>query len=65
MAGIVTRVVDAHERGRDPRSHLERIGIDEISSRKGQRSLPVVFDHDPGRLIWAEPGRDRASLARA
>ena len=32
-----------------------RIGIDEISIRKGQRYLTVVVDHDTGRLVWARP----------
>jgi transposase len=37
---------------------LKRIGIDEISHRKGHRYLTVVVDHDSGRLIWAAAGRD-------
>jgi transposase len=43
---------------------LTRIGIDEISYRRGQLFLTVVVDHDTGRLVWAEPGRDRATLHR-
>jgi transposase len=43
---------------------LKRIGIDEISYRRGQLYLTVVVDHDTGRLVWAEPGRDRATLRR-
>ena len=43
---------------------LRRIGIDEISYRRGQLYLTVVVDHDTGRLVWAEPGRDRATLHR-
>lgn len=43
---------------------LERIGIDEISYRRGQLFLTVVVDHDTGRLVWAKPGRDRATLHR-
>ena len=43
---------------------LRRIGIDEISYRRGQLYLTVVVDHDTGRLVWAEPGRDRATLRR-
>ena len=39
---------------------LERIGIDEISYRKGQRYLTVVVDHESGRLVWAAPGRSKA-----
>lgn len=43
---------------------LRRIGIDEISYRRGQLFLTVVLDHDTGHLVWAEPGRDRATLHR-
>lgn len=43
---------------------LRRIGIDEISYRRGQLYLSVVVDHDTGRLVWAEPGRSRATLHR-
>jgi transposase len=41
---------------------VTRIGIDEIAHRKGQRYLTAVTDHDTGRLIWAAPGRDRATV---
>ena len=41
---------------------LRRIGIDEISHRKGQRYLTVVVDHHTGRLVWAAPGRDRRTV---
>ena len=41
---------------------LRRIGIDEISHRKGHRYLTVVVDHDTGRLVWAAPGRDKATV---
>jgi transposase len=46
---------------------LRRIGIDEISHRKGQRYLTVVVDHDTGRLLWAAPGtrdEDRRGVLR-
>jgi Transposase len=39
-----------------------RIGIDEISYRKGQRYLLVVTDHDTGRLVWAGKDRTAATL---
>ena len=29
-----------------------RIGIDEISYRRGHKYLMVVVDHDTGRLVW-------------
>jgi transposase len=41
---------------------LRRIGIDEISFRKGQRYLIVVVDHDRQRLVWAREGRDERTL---
>lgn len=64
VGAIVTRVVaDAHAR-RDPLEGLRRIGIDEIAYKKGHRYLIVVVDHDTGRLIWAAPGRDKATLNR-
>lgn len=43
---------------------LARIGIDEISYRRGRLFLTVIVDHDTGHLVWAEPGRDRATLHR-
>ncbi len=41
---------------------LARIGIDEISYRRGQQYLTVVVDHDSGRLVWAAPGNNTATL---
>jgi transposase len=62
VAGIVTRVVassidDARLEG------LYRIGVDEVSYRKGHRYLTVVADHDrDGAVVWAGEGRDAATL---
>jgi transposase len=60
---IIERVV-AEERLRqgDPLEGLTRIGIDELSFRKGQRSITVVVDHDSGRLVWAAEGRDKQTV---
>lgn len=41
---------------------LRRIGLDEVSYRKGRRSLLCVVCHDTGRIVWAAPGRNRAVL---
>jgi transposase len=58
----VIRVV-AEMAGRSDRLQgLRRIGIDEISYRKGQRYLLCVVDHDTGRLVWAGKGRNAATL---
>src|SRR5207244_12760601 len=43
---------------------LRRIGIDEISYRKGQRYLLVVIDHGSGRLVWAGKNRTKETLGR-
>jgi transposase len=59
---IIGRVVAEARSQRDPFDGLRRIGIDEISYKKGHRYLTVVVDHDTGRLIWAGVGRDKATL---
>jgi transposase len=41
---------------------LRRIGIDEVSYRKGRRYLLCVVCHESGRIVWAQPGRSRAVL---
>jgi transposase len=60
---IIARVVADARSERDPFEGLVRIGIDEISYKRGHRYLTVVVDHDTGRLIWAGVGRDKATLA--
>jgi transposase len=62
VGAIITRVwVDVEALG-DRLDGLNRIGIDEISYKRHHRYLTVVVDHDSGRLLWAAPGRDRATL---
>jgi transposase len=42
---------------------LRRIGIDEVSYRRGHRYLTLVVDHDSGRVVWASAGaRAKESL---
>jgi transposase len=62
VGAIAGRVVTDARAGRDPFDGLVRIGIDEISYRRGHRYLMVVVDHDSGRLVWAASGHDRATL---
>lgn len=64
VGAIIARVTADAERGRDRLAGLRRIGIDEISYRRGQRYLIVVVDHDRSELVWARPGRDEATLER-
>lgn len=64
VGAIVARVnadVDAQV---DRLDGLRRIGIDEISYKRHHHYLIVVVDHDTGRLVWAAPGRDAATLDR-
>jgi transposase len=63
VGSIITRVCADIDASVDRLAGLRRIGIDEISYRKGQKYLTVVVDHDTGRLVWARPGRDSATLA--
>lgn len=63
VGGIITRVCADIDARVDRLAQLTRIGIDEVSYRKGHKYLTVVVDHDTGRLVWARPGRDRATLS--
>lgn len=64
VGAICERVMAEAGGRRDLLAGLERIGIDEISHRKGHRYLTIVVDHDTGRLVWAYPGRDRKTVER-
>jgi transposase len=62
VRGILERVADEARQNVDLLDGLKRIGIDEISHRKGQRYLTIVVDHHTGRLVWAAAGRDRKTV---
>jgi transposase len=62
VGGILERVAGEAVSDVDLLAGLTRVGIDEISHRKGQRYLTVVVDHDTGRLVWAAAGRDRKTV---
>lgn len=62
VGAIVARVVAEARAASDPFDGLVRIGIDEISYKRGHRYLTIVVDHDSGRLVWAAPGRDKKTL---
>ncbi len=51
VGSVLTRVSQRLEQGQDRLAGLHRLGIDEISWRRGQRYLIVVVDHDSGRLV--------------
>jgi transposase len=62
VGAIVTRVQADIDAQVDRLAGLTRIGIDEISYKRHHRYITVVVDHDTGRLVWAAPGRDEATL---
>ncbi|HEV2369385.1 MAG TPA: ISL3 family transposase, partial [Acidimicrobiales bacterium] len=62
VGAIVARVGADIDAVVDRLDGLVRIGIDEISYKRGYRYLTIVVDHDTGRLVWAAPGRDDATL---
>jgi transposase len=62
VGSIIARVSADIDATVDRFEGLRRIGIDEISYKRGHRYLTVVVDHDSGRLLWARPGRDDKTL---
>ena len=64
VGAILVRVGDEMRAQAPPLEDVTRIGIDEVSYRKGHRYLTIVVDHDTGRLLWAHPGHDRKTLRK-
>jgi len=62
VGSIITRVWADVDARCDRLAGLRRIGIDEISYKKGHKYLMVVVDHDARRLVWAAPGRTSATV---
>jgi transposase len=62
VGAIITRVEADFTARTDRLAGLRRIGIDEVSYKKGHKYLTVVVDHDTGRLVWAAPGRDKQTV---
>ena len=56
VGALVERISDDARARRDP--------LDGLSYRRGLRYLTVVVDHDTGRLVWAAPGRDKATVKK-
>lgn len=64
VGAIIKRVCADVDQVTDRLAGLRRIGIDEVSYRRGFNYLTVVLDHDTGHLVWAAPGRNRATLRK-
>jgi transposase len=64
VGAICTRVWAGVEQRVDLLAGLRRIGIDEISYKRHHKYLTIVVDHASGHLVWAEAGRDKATLRK-
>jgi transposase len=62
VGSIIARVWTDVDAQHDRLAGLRRLGIDEISYKKGHKYLMVVVDHDARRLVWAAPGRTSATV---
>jgi len=62
VGSIITRVWADVDATCDRLAGLRRIGIDEISYKRGFKFLMIVVDHDTRRLVWAAPGRTSATV---
>lgn len=55
------RLVDEHlDQAR--LDNLYRIGMDEISYKRGHKYLTVIADHDTGRVVWVSLDRNRQAV---
>ena len=61
------RVIEHHvAQARAKQSHAEvrAVGVDETASKRGQTYITVFHDLDAPRLLFATPGRDKATLGK-
>ena len=61
------RVIDHHvgqARAQESHAGVLAIGVDETASRRGQTYIAVFYDLDAQRLLFATPGRDKATLGK-
>lgn len=63
IADILHRSVDRLRDGHRIRG-LKKVGIDEISYRKGHRYLTVVYDLERHHVVWVGKGRARDTIDR-
>jgi transposase len=54
---VVTEALDT-----DRLDALYRVGVDEISYRRGHQYLTIVADHDSGRVVWVAKGKRGKAL---
>ena len=64
VGSIITGVAATAEATADRFADVTRIGIDEISYKRGHKYLTVVVDHTSGLLLWVGVGRSKDTLRR-
>jgi transposase len=62
IGAILTRHQAEADAGIDRLAGLRRIGIDEISYRKGHKYMTLVVDHDTRRVVWMADGHGKDVL---
>ncbi|MCX5215494.1 ISL3 family transposase [Kitasatospora sp. NBC_00240] len=62
VGAIITRHQADADAGIDRLAGLRRVGIDEISYRRGQKYMTVVVDHDSRRVVWMADGHGKDVL---
>lgn len=61
LSGILHRSIERHRNGHQIKG-LKRIGIDEISYKKGHKYLTVVYDLDRSCVVWIGKGKGRDTI---
>jgi transposase len=65
VGSIIGRVMADAIVGHDSRfNNVRRIGIDDVSYRKGHKYLVVVYNHDTGTLLWVGQDRKKTTLGQ-
>jgi transposase len=63
VGAILARVmVDRDGQDGDRLAGVRRIGVDEVSFKRGHRYLTIVVDHDTGLLLYVTEGRSKDSV---
>ncbi|MFT4547235.1 MAG: transposase [Pseudoalteromonas tetraodonis] len=63
LAEMLHRCVGRYRDGHRLRG-LKKLGIDEISYKRGQRYLTIVYDFDRSHVVWVGEGKKRKTIDR-
>jgi len=65
VGSIISRVMADAIVNNDSRfDNVRRIGIDDVSYRKGHKYLVVIYNHDTGTLLWVGQDRKKTTLGQ-